>query len=77
MSAPAAWSPPFKPETPVGKAGNNIFAIIAGCRRFARQLGWPSAWVEEFCARVRSSRSYADALAVVREHFTLVEEAEE
>ena len=72
MSEP--WATLFKPDTTVGKAGDNIFEIVGNCLRLSDLLDWPQAWREDFKERIRNAPSYGDALAVVCEYFTLEDE---
>lgn len=70
------FSPPFKPETLVGEEGDNIFFIINNCRSLAKELEWPSAWIDEFTKEVMGQQSYSGALVIVKKYFTLEENDE-
>ena len=59
----------FTTRIPAHGSGGNIFEISGKARVLARQTGLPTREIDEFSKRVMATRSYADALAVVREWF--------
>lgn len=67
---------PFRPSLPIDLDGpsGNIYAILGIVRRAFRALdreGGTATWLtasDEMSTRVKASRSYKEALAIVREY---------
>lgn len=57
--------------TPINGRGpdGNVFVITSTARIRLKRLGHPREEIEAFTARVMDSKSYRDALSIIREFF--------